>query len=426
MHDFIILKNGVCIATLKIDGTLFPLSGISQELAHRLTATLLAGLPEGERMEHLLRRLADGSDNSVPVAKVLSELADLSGGLEILHVGQSKTPLRYVPPPELPELVLDGGAYHEPHVEMRLARKWYDAGGRIRELQPHPSFGGVQDKFTAVAERRDGKLVLRPAEEYERGNVLIKPHRSDIPFMAETEFICMHTARLCGLSAADCFLFESPIQGRRDIRVMDLAVLRFDRNPDGTMREVTDLAALIGLEPDRKYSMSRKDMLTQAGYFLPPAELTHLTEALFFGTLIGNGDMHLKNFSVVRTSENDTWRFAPLYDMLSTEALRYEARLGLPIDKNAYAILSRQELEYGRASMEKLQDIAMQVEMVFPSLAKSVLTASERPHFFTTHSLVDRMTATMRKRIAAVRAELTAGTNIEWEREDTDCEGPAR
>ena len=396
-NDFVILKNGIPIALLTDSGKLMPLPGAPQELARRLAATLLSGLPEGERLELLLRRLAGGDIVSIPVARLLPEISDLSGGLEIVRCRNTITPLRYLAPPELS--ISADGEYHRVDTEVQLTREWYNAGQRIQVLQPNPSFCGVQDKFTAVAERWENRIILRPAEVYERGNVLVKPHRSDVPFMAETEFIYMRTAKLCGLRTAECFLCESPIQGRRDIRVMDLAVLRFDRHDDGTAREVVDFAALMGLDPGLKYSMSRSDMLAQAENFLAPAELARLTEALFFGTLIGNGDMHLKNFSAMRELEDDAWRLAPLYDMLSTEALRYEARLGLPLNRNAYSPLTSDEIQMGCVSPERLKEIATRAEVLLPKLALAVLTDSERSGFHTAHSLIKRMESVVRRHI---------------------------
>lgn len=410
---FVILKNGIPIALLTDSGELMPLPGTPQELLRRLTATLLSGLPEGERLKLLLRRLAGDDIVSIPVARLLPEMSDLSGGLEIVRRRNTITPLRYLAPPKL-SISVDW-KYHRVDTEVRLTREWYDAGRRMRVLQPNPSFCGVQDKFTAVAERRKNTILLRPAGANERGNVLIKPHRSDVPFMAETELICMRMAKLCGLRTAECFLFESPIQGRRDICVMDLAVLRFDRHDDGTAREVVDFAALMGLDPGLKYSMSRSDMLAQAGNFLPPAELARLTEALFFGTLIGNGDMHLKNFSAMREPEDDAWRLAPLYDMLSTEALRYETHLGLLVNRNAYAPLMPDEIRMGRVSVDKLEEIATRVEMFLPKLAQAVLTNSERPGFHTAHSLAKRMGATVRRHTMEARRQLIS---FPQERED--------
>ena len=417
-NDFVVLKNGFPIARLTNSGELMSLPGAPQELLRRLTATLMSGLPEGERLELLLRRLAGGDTVSIPVARLLPEMSDLSGGLEIVRCRNTITPLRYLAPPEL-QISADG-EYHRLDTEVRLTREWYDAGRRMRVLQPNPSFCGVQDKFTAVAERWENRIILRPAEMHERGNVLIKPHRSDVPFMAETELICMRMAKLCGLRTAKCFLFESPIQGRRDICVMDLAVLRFDRHDDGTAREVVDFAALMGLDPGLKYSMSRSDMLAQAGNFLPPAELARLTEALFFGTLIGNGDMHLKNFSAMREPKDDAWRLAPLYDMLSTEALRYEARLGLPLNRNAYASLTFDEIRMGCVSTERLEEIAARAEMLLPKLARVVLTDSERPGFHTAHSLIKRMGATVRRHAMEARRQL-----IPFPQEREDITEPA-
>lgn len=359
-------------------------------------------MPEGERLECLLRRLSKNGDTPIPIAHILSETADLPSGLEVRTshtLGHSIAPTQYTPSPQLPALFDHNGKYCPVDVDVRLSAPWYNTGRRMREFQPNPSFCGVQDKFTATAEWDQDKIVLRPVRQGERGNVIVKPNRSDIPFMAETEFICMQSARACGLTAANCFLFESPVQGRRDICVMDLAILRFDREDDGSPRETADLAALLGLDPSRKYTFDRSSMLSHLLTILSKKELARLTEALFFGTLIGNGDMHLKNFSVLRRQGKEVWHLAPLYDMLSTEALRYEARLDIPVNQKAYAILTQEELRTGCASCERLLDIASRLEQFILRFASSVLMDSEYPGFFTPRSLAKRIGAVVRKNI---------------------------
>jgi serine/threonine-protein kinase HipA len=55
-------------------------------------------------------------------------------------------------------------------------------------------------------------------------------------------------------------------------------------------------------------------------------EIRKLFKVLLFGWWVSNGDQHLKNFSLVRTTE-DRWRLAPAYDLVCT-------RLPIPSDRD--------------------------------------------------------------------------------------------
>lgn len=404
MEEFIILKDGSPIAKITQQGVLKIFPDVPIELSKRLIGTLISGIPEGERLTVLLNHISQGKEIPISSARVLYELADLPGGMELVPTSFPTLKVsQYIAPPKRLKCFSSDGMYVEPCVDVHLSKDWYDIGKRIRELQPHPSFCGVQDKFTAVVEYDNTNFSIRPIREKERGNVIIKPHRSDVPFLPEVEFICMQIARVCRFSTADCFLFESPIQGRQDIRIMDLAVCRFDRNEDGTPIEVVDLASMLGLDNAQKYIQNRLDMLLGVSSFLQANELAKLTEALFFGTLIGNGDMHLKNFSVIHDQNDDRWKLAPLYDMVSTEALRYEMRLGMPVHRNAYNFLSREEIKTGGSSIERLNEIIASIETSAETMISSVLMCSDRPGYFMGHSQARRMVSVVRKHIVEAR-----------------------
>jgi serine/threonine-protein kinase HipA len=66
--------------------------------------------------------------------------------------------------------------------------------------------------------------------------------------------------------------------------------------------------------------------LTFAEATEPLIEIRKLYKALLFSWWAANGDQHLKNFSLVRTTEG-RWRLAPAYDLVCT-------RLPIPSDQD--------------------------------------------------------------------------------------------
>ncbi|MGM0739513.1 MAG: HipA domain-containing protein [Bacteroidota bacterium] len=52
----------------------------------------------------------------------------------------------------------------------------------------------------------------------------------------------------------------------------------------------------------------------------PLYDLTRYFDLVLFSYLTGNGDMHLKNFSLLREPQTG-WKLAPAYDLLSTRLL---------------------------------------------------------------------------------------------------------
>jgi serine/threonine-protein kinase HipA len=106
---------------------------------------------------------------------------------------------------------------------------------------------------------------------------------------------------------------------------------RFDRTSDGKLA-LEDFAQLLEVLTERKYSGSveriGKGILQYSSF--PGNDLINLFELVLFCFLIGNSDMHLKNFSLLR-DEQDYIKLSPVYDLLSTILL-------LPADPDDFAI----------------------------------------------------------------------------------------
>jgi len=106
-----------------------------------------------------------------------------------------------------------------------------------------------------------------------------------------------------------------------DVRKMAgpaLAIRRFDRLADGTAVHIEDFAQVFGVYPEDKYTNANYRNLAEviqaeAG----TAAIEEFVRRLVFSALIGNADMHLKNWSLIYADQRSA-AMAPAYDFVST------------------------------------------------------------------------------------------------------------
>ena len=111
------------------------------------------------------------------------------------------------------------------------------------------------------------------------------------------------------------------------------AIRRFDRSPDGSPVHMEDFAQIFGVYPEEKYDKASYASLAR----VLVAETTHLNIAEFvrrvvFNTLIGNGDMHMKNWSVVYPDRRHV-ALAPAYDFVSTVSYLPDGNSALKVSR---------------------------------------------------------------------------------------------
>ena len=136
----------------------------------------------------------------------------------------------------------------------------------------------------------------------------------------------MSMARLVGIEVPDVRLVPiSGVEGLPADMAPDslrgrhaLAVRRFDRESDGRRIHAEDFAQVFGVRPDRKYEGYNYSHIGRILASLSESEaVDQFARRLMLSILVGNGDMHLKNWSLVY---NDPTRpaLSPAYDLLST------------------------------------------------------------------------------------------------------------
>jgi serine/threonine-protein kinase HipA len=193
------------------------------------------------------------------------------------------------------------------------------------------SLAGVQMKFSAILEARGGLTIQAGGMG---GSWIVKLPSAQFTAVPENEFVMLELARAVGISVPTNRLIRVedikglPADAER-ITGHALAVQRFDRGPEGQRIHMEDFAQVFGLFPDGKYGERSYANIAAVLWAETGEEGTYeFLRRLVFSVLIGNGDMHLKNWSLLYP-DGRTPVLSPAYDFVSTVPYIPKDQLGL-------------------------------------------------------------------------------------------------
>jgi serine/threonine-protein kinase HipA len=197
-----------------------------------------------------------------------------------------------------------------------------DRDGRRREKALRFSLAGVQLKFSAVKEASGGLTI--PAKGV-GGSWIVKLPSQTYDGVPENEFAMMSLARLIGMDVPPLHLVDIRAIGNLPdgIGRLDgqaLAIERFDRLGDGSAVHIEDFAQVFGVYPDDKYKKANyRNIASVIATESDEGDIAEFVRRLTFNTLIGNADMHIKNWSMIYPDRRKAV-LAPAYDFVSTIA----------------------------------------------------------------------------------------------------------
>lgn len=259
----------------------------------RLTPFFSNLLPEGALRDYLARRAGIKPMREYPLLEVLGP--DLPGAVTVQPFGED---------------AVDVDDDDEDQHGERAAHQ-----GALRF-----SLAGVQLKFSAV-ERAQGGLTIPVSGR--GGDWIIKLPSVRFRGVAANEFSMMRLAKAMGMDIPDVELvpldqIEGLPEGIGKIEEEAFAVRRFDRQPDGARIHIEDFAQVFGVYPGEKYDKGSYRHLAKVLWLeTGEAGVREFLRRLVFNTLIGNADMHLKNWSLIYP-DGQTPQLSPGYDFLST------------------------------------------------------------------------------------------------------------
>lgn len=252
-------------------------------------------LPEGHLRDYLTKRADVNPDREFFLLAVLG--ADLPGALVV-------APLEGDEPPS--ESHHDRDADH------------HDDGNGEEPLRF--SLAGVQLKFSAVMEASGGLTI--PAGGL-GGSWIVKLPSARYKAVPENEFAMLELARRAGIEVPENRLVDvGSIKGLPEqahtVESKALAVKRFDRLADGTHVHMEDFAQVFGEFPNNKYRFhSYANIAAVLWAEIGEDAVLEFVRRIVFSVVIGNADMHLKNWSLLYPDRR-TPVLSPGYDFVAT------------------------------------------------------------------------------------------------------------
>lgn len=258
----------------------------------------------------------------------------------------------------------------------QLAKAAAELSVTVPGVQPKLSLGFIKSE---LKNGQEGRLTITDALG---GNYILKPPNAAYPKMPENEHLSMKLA----------VLFKMEIVPVNMIRLQSgelcFITKRIDRNPDGTKNHLIDFLQILELED--KYKGTTEKLGKTIGQLSVNTLFDSLRffEAMVFNYVIGNNDMHLKNYSMFLSEMG--WVLSPFYDLLNVKMI-------LPKDQEDTALLlGGKKKNFNKGYFDRLGAVLQlndkQLDAVYKKLLKWLPKAitliensfldAERQHFY--------------------------------------------
>ena len=273
------------------------------------------------------------------------------------------------------------GVNYCPEIDLSLK----EISSKAQAMAGKMSISGVQVKLSLKLNPKSRKLEVMPAA----GEYILKPQVNEWPNIPENESLCMRIAYNLGIDVPLSMLMKLKDDTWAYI------VKRFDRIK-GIKRHQEDFSQI--LEEEDKYSGSCEQVagkLKEISAF-PGLDLQLFFERILFFYIIGNGDAHLKNFSVVYDDKGDA-RLSPAYDIVSS-------KLVLPDEEDFALSINGRRNNLKRGDFDAFADrFNIRADVCYKNILKKeiideLIRASELPQEFR-----ERLLEVVGKRFASLR-----------------------
>src|SRR3989338_8676374 len=242
------------------------------------------------------------------------------------------------------------GASELPVIEFGLE----DISQKAQELTGKLSISGVQPKLSVKMDKKRNRLIPVAGG----GEYILKPQLSTFPNIPENEQCCMDTAAQFGIEVPlHCLI---PLKDGK----LSYIIKRFDRE-SGVKIHQEDFSQVLKLD---KYEGSveqigrkLKEISTAPGY---DAQL--FFERVLFNFIIGNGDAHLKNYSITY-KDKETIRLTPAYDIVCS-------KLVIPDEEDSALSINAKKNQLKRDDFDKLAEyLNIPLRIRYEKFAKSLI-----------------------------------------------------
>ena len=264
------------------------------------------------------------------------------------------------------------------------------------------SLAGVQLKFSAVQQANGGLTIPATGKG---GSWIVKLPSSRFDAVPENEYSMMELARLLGMDVPETQLLSiNQIANIPDgigkfgdafKNAQAFVIKRFDRAGDQAVH-IEDFAQVFGVYPQDKYKKASMRNIAQViGIEGQDEDIAEFTRRLVFNTLIGNADMHLKNWSVIYKDKRAA-SIAPAYDFVSTIPYIPDDSTSLKVSR------SKKFSDFTLDELSHLAAKAMLPEKLVLDTAKQTVAgfheiwAKEKAHLPLTKSMIEAIETHLR------------------------------
>jgi serine/threonine-protein kinase HipA len=179
---------------------------------------------------------------------------------------------------------------------------------KAQEMAGRMSISGVQPKLSIS--RKGSKLI--PVTQ--GGQFILKPQTERFPSLPQNENLCMRIAGLLDINIPPHGLFD----------LLDCSpaylVRRFDRTKDGDKLRCEDFAQILGEDDKYSGSLERIGKKIRELSSVSGLDVQLFFERVLLNFLLGNGDAHMKNFSMLEADDGGL-RLSPAYDIVCSQAV---------------------------------------------------------------------------------------------------------
>ena len=194
-------------------------------------------------------------------------------------------------------------------------------------IKSQTTLTGVQAKLSLHLDRHEGSKRLTIVGLW--GDFIFKPQTPSYKTLPENEDLTMHLAEIAKIKVVPHTLI------RLQDGTLGYLTKRIDRTSEGGKIPMEDMCQLTERQTEYKYKSSYEQIakVIAKHSYVPLLDLTDFYEQVFFNWLVGNNDMHLKNYSLY--APKGKWVLTPAYDLLNVSMVNPKDTEELALTLNA-------------------------------------------------------------------------------------------
>jgi serine/threonine-protein kinase HipA len=223
------------------------------------------------------------------------------------------------------------------------------------------SLQGVQPKLSAKLNLKTSSFEV--VEKF--GTFILKPPHHMYEQVPQNEDLSMTLAQVCGI--------DVPLHGLIYNKDQSLTyfIKRFDRVSKKKKKPVEDFSQLMGFDRDTKYNSSTEKIIgiLENLCSFPLIEKQKFFKLTLFNFLIGNEDMHLKNYSLITT--DGITKLSPSYDLINTSIIfKAQEEIALTLNGKKNNLKKQDLIDY--LGIQRLSLRVQDIDQILSDLANSL------------------------------------------------------